>query len=99
MPCISHADLGESHRARRYDCFAAARGYVTSTPNHESAMSESTECAYKPCTCDVQTATAISANGKRFCSERCAEGRGCDHADCNCGEFPEAEPEEPTSKR
>lgn len=56
-------------------------------------MSDPTECAHKGCHCKLD-ANAISASGRSYCSQRCVDGRGCDHADCNCGEFPEAEPRE-----
>lgn len=55
------------------------------------------ECAAESCVCQLERAQAVSREGLLYCSERCAEGRGCDHADCNCGEFPAAEP--PTTPR
>jgi hypothetical protein len=54
-------------------------------------------CAAKACVCKVDRTAAVRVEGQSYCSERCSEGRGCDHADCNCGDFPTAEP--PTSPR
>jgi hypothetical protein len=31
-------------------------------------------------------------DGKAYCTQRCADGRGCDHEGCNCGSFPTSEP-------
>jgi len=53
-------------------------------------------CAHSACDCDVEPGQAVVFDGQTFCSTRCAEGRGCDHHDCNCGNFPVEEPEERT---
>jgi hypothetical protein len=53
-------------------------------------MSTSTKpktCAHRGCDCEV-SADAVQRQGRAYCSERCADGRGCDHRDCNCGAFP-----------
>jgi hypothetical protein len=54
------------------------------------------ECAFEGCSCVLdEEERPITRGGEQFCSERCADQRGCDHADCNCGDFPEQEPLEP----
>lgn len=53
----------------------------------------SSKCAHDRCTCVNEPNLAVTYEGKTFCSERCADGRGCDHHGCNCGEFPTDEPE------
>jgi hypothetical protein len=50
-------------------------------------------CAAKDCSCHVEQESAIELDGRLYCSNRCSEGRGCDHEGCNCGRFPTAEPE------
>jgi metallothionein len=55
-------------------------------------MSKLNKCAAEDCVCEVEETAAVIAQGDAYCSERCADGRGCDHAGCNCGEFPTAEP-------
>jgi hypothetical protein len=55
-------------------------------------MTEPIECAAKSCHCQLNRADAISANGQLYCSQRCVDGRGCDHAGCNCGAYPTEEP-------
>ncbi len=50
-------------------------------------------CAFGPCRCAIDAVQAIEREGKVYCSERCIDGRGCDHAHCNCGEWPTAEPD------
>ncbi len=48
-------------------------------------MSQQT-CAHNGCTCKVDPATAIQANGKSYCSQNCAEGKPCGHSECSgCG--------------
>lgn len=44
-------------------------------------------CAYGPCQCTVSPEQAVQRNDQRFCSERCADGQGCDHQDCHCDGF------------
>jgi hypothetical protein len=53
-------------------------------------------CAAKSCTCKLDMPDTVQIDGRTYCSERCSEGRGCDHAGCNCGKFPTAEPPEAT---
>ena len=50
-------------------------------------------CAFKPCKCTLDPVHAVHRDGQAYCSERCADGRGCDHSHCNCGEYPEPEPD------
>jgi hypothetical protein len=57
--------------------------------NHEGPNA----CAHKGCKCSVQSDAAAKSEGLLFCTERCADGRGCDHEGCNCGSFPAPEPE------
>jgi hypothetical protein len=52
-------------------------------------------CAHKGCDCSLAADQRVARDGELYCSERCADGRGCDHQDCNCGDFPAAEPEPP----
>jgi hypothetical protein len=51
------------------------------------------ECALERCCCILGSdVSPVTRGEEQFCSERCADQRGCDHADCNCGDFPEEEP-------
>lgn len=54
---------------------------------------DATTCEFGPCHCRTDEPTAVTHEGKRYCSERCVDGRGCDHNHCNCGDFPTAEPD------
>jgi hypothetical protein len=54
---------------------------------NDSAM----ECAYKRCDCHVTRGAAVRRGERLYCSELCADGRGCPHKDCNCGQFPAEE--------
>jgi hypothetical protein len=58
-------------------------------------MSDRVVCQAVSCICEVAIEVAVQHEGRYFCSERCAEHRGCDHAGCNCGKFPSAEPSSP----
>ena len=40
-------------------------------------------CAHEDCECRV-TAASISQDGKRYCSQGCADGKGCNHLECGC---------------
>lgn len=42
-------------------------------------------CSYDSCDCKVADDEnhVKTANGV-FCSQGCADGKGCDHPDCNC---------------
>lgn len=46
------------------------------------------KCACADCTCKVDTADAVTKDGKSYCCEACANGHsdhaGCDHAGCAC---------------
>lgn len=57
-------------------------------------MSDVTKCAEKSCHCKLDGADAVNAGGRLYCSQRCVDGRGCDHAGCNCGAYPTEEPRE-----
>ena len=61
-------------------------------------MTQLCKCAADDCVCEFETTAAVLAYGAAYCSERCADGRGCDHAGCNCGEFPTAEPAAPNQR-
>ncbi len=50
------------------------------------------KCAFAACDCECGT-DALNDDDKTYCSQRCVDGRGCDHHGCNCGEFPAAEPQ------
>lgn len=41
-------------------------------------------CQYEQCGCEITDDTAVSHEGKLYCSEDCAQGRGCTHSDCGC---------------
>jgi len=41
-------------------------------------------CAHEGCDCTIPP-KAVSKTGPSYCSDACADGRGCDHPDCNCG--------------
>ena len=56
---------------------------------------EGSPCAHKGCKCRVAEGgeKPVMWDGKAYCTQRCADGRGCDHEGCNCGAFPAPEPE------
>lgn len=41
-------------------------------------------CAGEGCICPIGLATAVELRGRRFCSQACATGRGCEHRGCGC---------------
>jgi len=49
-------------------------------------------CADKDCVCKFEPEDGVRWGDAYYCSERCVDGRGCDHDGCNCGKFPTAEP-------
>jgi hypothetical protein len=49
-------------------------------------MSQQVACAGRSCSCQVSAAAAVREHGQLYCSQGCAEGRGCDHAGCSCHE-------------
>jgi hypothetical protein len=53
---------------------------------------EKVMCAHKTCKCNCDQQDSVRFEGLMYCSQRCADNRGCDHAACNCGEFPLSEP-------
>jgi len=55
-------------------------------------MSEKRACAGQSCLCQVNEATAVRAGDQLYCSQRCSEGKGCDHMGCSCGQFPVSVP-------
>lgn len=54
-------------------------------------MADPTTCAFEACQCELSRESIVRRDKAEYCSARCADGRGCDHPDCNCGEFPEAD--------
>ncbi|HKH21323.1 MAG TPA: metallothionein [Gammaproteobacteria bacterium] len=48
-----------------------------------SDTDESNVCAHQPCTCEVREG-GLEREGKRYCSQGCFEGTGCEHPGCNC---------------
>jgi hypothetical protein len=66
---------------------------VSLEPEEPTVTTELTHCAHKACKCRVEAADAVRQNGAVFCSQRCADDRGCDHEGCNCGDFPAPEPQ------
>ncbi len=46
-------------------------------------------CAHDSCGCRKSSHDGVVVNGQWFCSSACAEGRGCEHADCRCGATPQ----------
>ena len=54
--------------------------------NRESARTPEV-CAHPDCICEIG-AGAVVLKGKNYCSEGCAKGYGCNHADCLCGDSP-----------
>jgi hypothetical protein len=53
---------------------------------------ENVMCAHKSCKCKCSEQDAVRFEGLMYCSQRCADNRGCDHSACNCGQFPTSEP-------
>lgn len=49
-------------------------------------MSQQLACAGDSCLCHVEAETAVRLESRLFCSQRCAEGRGCEHTGCTCAE-------------
>ncbi|HLU68596.1 MAG TPA: hypothetical protein VKZ63_20085 [Kofleriaceae bacterium] len=48
--------------------------------------SETITCGNQGCCCPLSTKDAAArSERRRFCSEECARGRGCEHAGCACG--------------
>jgi hypothetical protein len=50
-------------------------------------------CAHKDCECAVNAAS-VAQGGKRYCTQECADGKGCAHLNCGCGSELETETEE-----
>ncbi len=42
-------------------------------------------CAHEGCNCDVSKGS-VERDGKRYCSEECAQGKSCGHGGCACGD-------------
>jgi hypothetical protein len=42
-------------------------------------------CAHLHCVCEIG-ADAVTYKGKKYCSDACAKGYGCDHDVCRCGD-------------
>jgi len=56
--------------------------------------SKSTECAYESCFCPADGEDVVEVGGKQYCSQGCADGDGCEHAECDCATTASAEAEE-----
>jgi hypothetical protein len=41
-------------------------------------------CARRGCTCPIGFRDDIQPIERRYCCAACAEGRGCDHRECDC---------------
>lgn len=41
-------------------------------------------CQHENCGCQIKDDSAVHHDGKFYCSQDCAEGRGCTHANCGC---------------
>ncbi len=55
-----------------------------------AANEQMQNCACPDCKCEVSPATAVERNGKKYCSQTCADGHadgsiGCGHTGCACG--------------
>jgi|GEM_PF-1048979 len=54
----------------------------------EAALSKATLCECPQCNCTLESQNMVIQEGKRYCSEACAEGhaksKGCQHAGCQC---------------
>ena len=57
----------------------------------ENLSKEQTQCAHTGCSCPGVPEVPSRSNNV-YCSGSCAEGKGCDHPDCNCGSGAAAEP-------
>ena len=42
------------------------------------------KCGYEPCQCSLLDDQGVTIDNVRYCSQGCAEGRGCDCPNCNC---------------
>lgn len=50
------------------------------------AVQETKEkCAHKGCSCQVIPSQGVHMNNKLYCSQECADGKGCHHSNCTCG--------------
>lgn len=45
------------------------------------------KCDHEPCHCVPGPDDAFTKGKSVFCSEGCADGKGCDHTECNCGDY------------
>lgn len=45
------------------------------------------KCDHEPCHCVPGPDDAFTKGKSVFCSEACADGKGCDHTECNCGDY------------
>jgi hypothetical protein len=77
-----------TQRARRT---ARRRGQREGFPSWLGIMtSGASHCAFGPCKCTVEPAGAFEYEGKTYCSQRCVDRRGCDHAHCKLRQVPES---------
>ena len=44
-----------------------------------------TKCAHDRCQCQVLADKAVTKDGRLYCSQDCADGKGCNHQNCACG--------------
>jgi hypothetical protein len=51
---------------------------------HRDSARKPEVCAHPDCTCELGD-DRIEYRGKSYCCRECAQGSGCDHADCLCG--------------
>ncbi len=58
------------------------------TRTEKESAREPEVCAHRYCSCELH-ADRVESAGKSYCSEGCAAGYGCDHADCLCGSAPD----------
>lgn len=42
------------------------------------------QCAHPSCSCIVTAQASVQRDGKYYCSQGCADGRGCEHDTCEC---------------
>jgi hypothetical protein len=57
---------------------------------------QANNCQHPHCKCSLDDERrVVQREGHSYCSERCADQRGCDHHGCNCGVFPLEEPAQP----
>ena len=43
-------------------------------------------CAHEFCLCSLKAGDGVMVGGELYCCGECAQGQGCAHEHCNCGE-------------